>query len=412
MRLLISLIAAKMLFLGDAFGAAADYVTVAVAGAWLLWVFSRQKNSSVLKLDRIEALLILIVLLGLVWTGVAFLNGLDAMRSVSALLRLLFMFVVYNVLRRAAGRNVTDFAEWCGFSVLFVHISVGLIKYYLGFDDAVGAVIRPSGIAGHPNTLSNIAFFGALIASAYLFAGRLYAAVPAKAYCLLLFLSFWMIVASGTLKNLLALVPALVIVAFSMGGVKRSHVFATLAFSAGIMVLAWSFEPVQLRIEEAVVAGVDLSVTEGERLGSSFQWRILQWKLLINDWAGNFFWFGSGTGQVESMSGLVDENGVAYLAHSDLVTFLVEFGVVGFFAFFIVQVSLARELGGVGSGREKAVSMVAIFVALWMIGLGGNVFYSAAYTYFLWFYAGLNKGLSLAIERRAKLLSKGRLGNA
>lgn len=411
MRLLIALIAAKMLFVGDVWGGAAEYGTVAVACAWLFWLFAFKRTGSGFKLDRIEVLLVLIVLIGLVWTGVAFANGFDPIRSAGALLRLVLMFVVYHALRRAAGRNATGFAEWCGFFVLFLHISAGLIKYYLGLDDVVGDVIRPSGLAGHPNTLSNIAFFGALIASAYLFAGRFHAAVPVKAYGVLLVLSFWMIVVSGTLKNLLVLVPALVVVTLSTGRIKSSRVVATLAFSIAIIALAWWFEPIQLRIVEALAAGIDLSVSEGERLGSSFQWRILQWKLLINDWIANYFWFGSGTGQVGSMQGLADESGIAYSAHSDLVTFLVELGFVGFLAFSVANFAIGKELGRARSNREDGVPVVAIFVSLWMMGLGGNVFYSAAYTYLLWFYAGLNRGIGLAIVQRSKLLSKGRLGN-
>jgi len=141
-------------------------------------------------------------------------------------------------------------------------------------------------------------------------------------------------------------------------------------------------------------AGIQTEIAPGERVDSSLVWRFIHWSKLFNDWAQNYYLTGAGFGQVVNLNGFKTPDGRGFEAHSDIVTLILEFGLL-----FILPVlycfyrlfSLPFQL--------YSATQQKIFRVLFLCGISliisssfGNVFYSLACMYFFWFFVGWSEG--------------------
>ena len=87
---------------------------------------------------------------------------------------------------------------------------------------------------------------------------------------------------------------------------------------------------VYTRLSSMLTSSYNIGEISNEKLQNSFQWRVLQWYLLIKDWYNNYFIMGVGLGQQQILHGFIAPWGEPFIAHSDVVKLLVETGLIGF----------------------------------------------------------------------------------
>jgi len=278
-------------------------------------------------------------------------------------------------------------AERAVLSVIAIHVLLGLLLLPLGIGYEAGGVMRPSGITGRPQLLANMASLGALFSVCVLvfFQGQ-----NRKAYFLNFLLCFLFLIFSATLKNALT-----VLALIGMLGLyfiyKRSPraAFVILPLGVAAVVLIMFYTGLGDRVSQVLSGGFRVEVARGDVLESSLVWRALHWRLLIADWYENYFWTGSGLGQVVNMNALTTDSGEGYAAHSDWVAFFVELGpilsVPFIFGFFLLWRAFQHK-----SILEKPYAWTERILLLMFVimSAAGNVFYSAGFLYLFWVLAG------------------------
>lgn len=314
---------------------------------------------------------ILVVLIGSIL--VAYLNGMPIGSSFAALTKFMLMggFFVLGFILALYGKE--RIALFLMTSTIIWHLLAGIIAYLLGIGKEIEGVLRPTGIAGRVNVLANLALFATVFygARAFLEKNNRYALV------FIAFLGLCMIFFSGTLKNVISLFGAVAIYVFL--GSNRKFLTATLfiaIFIPALLALA-IYTPIGDRLVEAFVAGIDLEVEEGEKLESSLQWRVLHWKLLIDDWMARFFWQGAGFGQISNMNALKTPEGIGYVAHSDWVEFWVELGPVLFSLVLFFHFKLVTPTYKMSKqGDPLAFGLFFALIAQCIAMLAGPVYFS------------------------------------
>ncbi|WP_448552151.1 O-antigen ligase family protein [Thalassotalea montiporae] len=327
--------------------------------------------------------------IALVSTAIAFLNSMPLASSLSELMKLMlmgaFLFLGF-ILTLYGKRHIALFT--LSFAI-FLHISIGLFGYFLGLGVEVEEVFRPIGITGRVNILANIALFSCVFFTVrWLMESRhrgffLYMAV----------ISFALIIASGTLKNIISLAGVIGIYVILSSKRKFLAIFTCFILAVPTSYIVVMHTPIGDRIVETFVAGVDLEVEEGQKLESSFQWRVLHWKLLLDDWYARFRYKGAGFGQEVNMNALKLPSGQGYSAHSDWVKYWVELGPVLFTIFVFLHYRLVKPLyqaKGPESSIEKAT--LYTFLAMLIAMLAGPVYYTISFFYFFWLLMGIIAG--------------------
>lgn len=318
--------------------------------------------------------------------GVAYKNSLPLMDSISAMLRFLLMggFFVLGFILAIYGKQKT--AMFFVASTIICHMLSGIIGYFFGLGDVIHGVLRPTGLTGKVNILANLALFSALFYGIQAFFGRENRVVLTS----IAFLALIMIFFSSTLNNVISFVGAIGL--YILLGAKRKFLTISLSVFIGIpLVIGLAlYTPIGDRMMEAFNAGIDIEVEEGQKLESSLQWRILHWKLLIDDWSQRFFIFGAGFGQVSNLNALKSPSGEGFVAHSDWIQFLVELGPVLFILFIWAHFKMIRPLyRQARAGDAIALALFFAFVSQCIAMLAGPVYFSLSLFYYFWLLFGV-----------------------
>ncbi|MEQ6888252.1 hypothetical protein ABE957_06145 [Halomonas sp. CS7] len=322
---------------------------------------------------------------------VSLLNGFPVSVSLENILKFLLFIAVVHLGYRCGGdvRAIKYFK--IVFWILVAHVFCGVLFSILGYGVNVHGSSRAAGIAGGVQIYANIVMLlFVLSCSLIYFRSNLFSKRLLYLSVFLCILAFFY---SSTLKNML--VGVFVLALISLLSVKRAIWF--LAFCAFVFVITKFFlagvvEDLTIfkRLQDIMDGGFDTSLSPGEELDSSLVWRIMHWKLLLSDWVENHFLFGAGLGQSVNLDGLKMPSGDGYEAHSDIVAFLVEFGVVLsplFFLFVLIPFFVVLHC----SIKEKNPIFSSVFMSslsVLLSSFGGNVFYSLAALYFMWFFIG------------------------
>lgn len=330
-----------------------------------------------------------LLLVALISTGVGFLNRMPLNFSAAELMKFLLMggFLFLGFVLTVYGKR--HIALLTLSVAIFIHITLGFFGYFFGLGLEVEDVFRPIGITGRVNILANIALFSCVYYTVrWLMEGEnraflLYMAV----------VSFSLIIASGTLKNLISLVGVIGVYVLLSTKRKFLAIFTCIALAVPTSYVVVMHTPIGDRIVETFVAGVDLEVEEGQKLESSFQWRVLHWKMLLDDWYARFKLTGSGFGQETNMNALKLPSGQGYSAHSDWVKYWVELGPILFCLFAFLHYKLIRPLF-VESGRSNSIEKATFytFIAMLIAMLAGPVYYTVSFFYFFWLLMGVVVG--------------------
>lgn len=372
-------------------------VPVFMLSAILMFIFINAKALPILVKSKPFKYYLVLLLLFIGSTGIAYKNGMPLGASISALLKFLLMggfFVLGFILTLYGKQRIALFL--ISSSVIW-HLLAGIVGFSLGIGDEIHGVLRPTGIAGKVNVLANLALFATVFFGARAFMEK----ENRYALAFIALMGLCMIFFSGTLKNVISLFGAVAIYAF-LGSNRKlltASVF-TIIFVPTLVGLAL-YTPIGDRVIEAFVAGIDIEVEEGQKLESSLQWRVLHWKLLIDDWLARFFWLGSGFGQVGNMNALKTASGEGFVAHSDWVQFLVELGP----ALFIILIwahfkILAPVYKTAKEGNVLAFGLFFAFIAQAIAMLAGPVYFSVSFFYYFWPILGMVSAMSILKEKR------------
>lgn len=357
----------------------------------LLMIAASKKGRTGLS-DYIFLTPLLIVLLVFLF-GVlsAALNGLPLTASVTSLLRFMTMLSV------AVGAYLVVFAglgklgQQLLYASFFIHILAAILLYFVGVGYEIGGVLRPTGLTGRPQLIANIASLAIVFYLCQMLSDRKWRRAETLSVVLL---GLVFVALSGTLKNF---VSVLFISALALLSIRTRYRIPLAIFGAGILTLSIYYAvqelPIGDRLVEAIDAGLTTDVAIGDQLESSLMWRMLHWRLLLEDWLENYFWLGAGLGQVSNLNALKTDSGAGFIAHSDWIGFLVEFGPFLFVLFGIAQISIYRRIvRGDRIGYEGFYALRFCYLLLALMAVGGNVFYSAAHMYQFWWLAGLIAG--------------------
>lgn len=339
-------------------------------------------------------------LISLISSAIAFYNGMPVMSSLAELMKLLlmggffflgFILCLYNKKSVALGALT---------AAIFIHISCGIIGYFLGVGIIIDDVLRPTGITGRVNILANIALFSCVFYGIRCF-------LESKNRWFLFYISFSsfvLILLSGTLKNLISLFGAYAVYVFLSSKNKIKSVFFFIIIALPCIYAVIFYTPIGDRLIETALAGVNVEVEEGEKLESSLQWRVLHWKLLLDDWFGRFFYQGSGIGQAVNMNALKISDGKGYSAHSDWLKYFVELGPILFSLFIYYHYKLVKPL--YDSSKEGAALESATFysfIALVIAMLAGPVYFTVCFFYFFWLILGVIAGNGYVNSHKAQV---------
>lgn len=140
----------------------------------------------------------------------------------------------------------------------------------------------------------------------------------------------------------------------------------------------------QMRIKELKkIRYLSRDITE-MRSTSSFNWRVMHWKLLINKWKRKYILgYGLHTSCKFVSPWLADP-------HSDYIRYLIEtglLGLIGFMGFFIIigkRLLKLYKLSSAHSDKFLVVVTMGIFVS-WLIGMfAGNFITVTAFQFYFW----------------------------
>jgi hypothetical protein len=266
-----------------------------------------------------------------------------------------------------------------------VHVVAGIFCYALGIGPIIEGKLRVSGLFDHPNNFANLLFFSIMFYM--LFPLEEYFDMEKPALRIgkktMLILSIMALFLTITLKDIAAflLVGALISLdgdrVMGWGRRKRIAFFFSIAvLGVALVLLNGSLLD---RIHGALQSRVD--VRRGEELTSSLEWRFLHWAALVRDWHSRFFLLGVGLGNLNMLNGLRMASGQVYDAHSDIVLFLVEQGIVFFALLFLLFVRLLLQLRQKKGGDIRYGFVYYLFIGYLIQSTAGNVFYSLAFLY-------------------------------
>lgn len=365
-------------------------VPLFVFGAFLLFASSVKKNFKVgmtFLFFNHSFLLALVI----VSSFLAVLNGFPLEVSVVLLGKILIVVGVIHL------------GYWCGasvssakyfkviFFVMVFHVFMGVVMSIFGHELSVHGTSRAIGIAGGVQIYANLVMFLFVMSFSLIYFNS--SIFSLRFTYSVFFLCLVALFLSSTLKNFL--VALLVVLLMLSVSVKKLLIFSLCAFFAGFFIMLifpdyiYSSDIYQ-RFQVIIEGGFTTQLMPGEKLESSLVWRLIHWELLLSDWVNNYLFFGSGFGQSINMEGLKTPSGEGYEVHSDLIAFLIEFGAVLFPFFFFVllypvfKVFLLSRKFGYPIYSAVYFSSVSILLS----AIGGNVFYSLAAMYFMWFYIG------------------------
>ena len=130
-------------------------------------------------------------------------------------------------------------------------------------------------------------------------------------------------------------------------------------------------------------------VLKGERSTESFTWRVLNWYYLVSVWEERPY-CGYGLQTTVLVNPMKTGTGSGYVAHGDIIAYLVETGVVGLFFYVVfvlsVGVLILREyLLSQDPRRKSFLWMIFSIYVAWQVGsLAGNIITATAFHFYFW----------------------------
>jgi hypothetical protein len=350
---------------------------------------------SAVPLGALLLMLMVPVLIGVV-------NGFPAGDGAIAYLRIVLMLATatgaYLCTAFGLGREVYLVLA----ATLAIHVIAALALYPIGVGFEIGGVLRPTGITNRPQLISNIAGFAIIVGlGEMLFVSR--RVTPGGLVLLLLGVVF--VLLSATLKNFIAVVVVSALMAASVRSRHRVLIFSGVAvLLAAVVAYSLVALPIGERLADAAQAGVTADVAQGDKLESSLMWRVLHWKLLLEDWYRRFFWTGAGLGQVGNMDALKTDSGDGYIAHSDWIGLFVETGPLLFCAIGLCLFWVYRKVSTLAAAGCPECGVAKFgFLLFVLMSVVGNVFYSAAFAYQFWLLLGYAEGQSFLANSNREL---------
>ncbi|MCS0430616.1 MULTISPECIES: O-antigen ligase family protein [Vibrio] len=325
-------------------------------------------------------------------TAIGVIQGYSLLTSVSTYIRLVTCQCIF--IFGCLSYSIPRVRKWF-FVVVFLSVFIHLIAGALGPVLALGAeeidgVVRYSGLAGKINILANFALFFAVLFYVY------YDSSKSNLTLLAFLLSVFVVFVTGTVKN--AIILILFISYLSLVKSNRKIIIIPLFFIIIVPIGIYIFQhtSISARVSEFVETGISINIEQGEKVGNSFNWRLMHWRLLLSDWFNEHFWFGTGLGHYVVLDALTTQSGITFDPHNDWIKFLLEFGFLGFL-FFIYFLWRLLQFTFYLSNKDplsKGVfySLCASLIAM----LSANVVYSLPIFYYFWALLGFSyyKGLT------------------
>lgn len=376
-------------------------VGILLSGLFVYSIIKVRKLESFVS-NKLSINIVLLLLVCSVSTFVAVYNGLPIKESLTALSKLLIVFFLLYF-SYLCGRSIKSLLYlkvviWC----LFVHVLLGVILMPFGVVDEVHGASRLIGISGGVQVFSNLAMLLFLYSALSLILKES-TVFPKHTLLSFLVIALTAMVLSNTLKNFgaaLITLSLLFIVDFRKV-IKWVPPMAILLIIAAPFIFDWFIESeVYERLVVVWEAGIKTTLEPGEKLESSLVWRFIHWSKLFNDWSQNYIYTGAGFGQITNMSGLKTPDGRGYEAHSDIVTIILEFGLLLSIPVFVLLFKLfSRTLSLYLSSHQKLFKVFFLCgVSLVIASSFGNVFYSLACMYFFWFFVGWSEGYARKVN--------------
>jgi len=255
--------------------------------------------------------------------------------QIQSLLKIFLIFCILISTFYSVAKLGFSYVEKFIVAALFLHVCIGLVMALVGIRVDIQGDARIAGLTGHVNTYSLCCF----LLVVYLLPDALRRLFSLRAGIVIV--SLCGLILSLTLSYIAAVVVVFVVIAWKMKLFRRvgSGIFVTVAIAAvSFLDLSGLFQ----RLETINISSAVFSVEEGDILNNSFEWRLLHWRLLLNDWVNNYFYFGVGIGNAVHMRALKGDDGVGFNPHNDWILFLVEFGVVAVSVFFFTLWRMVR----------------------------------------------------------------------
>jgi hypothetical protein len=322
--------------------------------------------------------------------------GLPIIDSALALSKLIIIFLIlfFSYLCGMSSRALLYFKVviFC----LFIHVLLGIVLKPLGFVEEIHGATRLLGLTGGVQVFANIAML-LFVYSTVSVILKDYKMFSLPLLILFVVVSLLAMVMSNTLKNFAA---ALLTISFlflvDFRKAMKWLIPLGVVFIISIPLLySWFMESeIYGRLLIVWEAGIKTELEPGEKLESSLVWRFIHWSKLFNDWGQNYYVTGAGFGQITNINGLKTPDGRGYEAHSDLVTIILEFGLV-----FVLPILYCFYLLFSLPLKLYNTTHLKVFRVMYLCGLSliisssfGNVFYSLACMYFFWFFVGWSEG--------------------
>lgn len=131
-------------------------------------------------------------------------------------------------------------------------------------------------------------------------------------------------------NNTMRIIASLVFAMFIYYVLYRKKYIYLIVLSVLVIALIVINKEIYSRLVSIFTSNYNVAEMSGTEHENSFQWRIMEWYLLITDWYKNYLFLGVGLGQQTALHGFITLWGEPYMAHSDFVKLLVETGLIGF----------------------------------------------------------------------------------
>ncbi len=272
---------------------------------------------------------------------------------------------------------------------LAIYIASGIMGLFmLAPYELVDEIIRPIGFAGASEVMGHLSMFAFIF-----FLGMCFVYKNKKrTYYPLMLMSLILLLMSSHLKNIFIALPSVLLLFWLFGKIKLINIVYIFVFSVIAITLGMKYGgnlSFIVRINELFSTGISLGIGEGDVVTNSGVFRIIHWKMLFNDWYQNYFIFGVGAGNIYSLKGFGYDLGHRLAAHSDVVTFIVELGVLVFPLFLYYIIYNFWILYKISKFNMKFKVLLAVYFSLLGASFAGGVYFSAAHSYLFWFIVGL-----------------------
>ncbi len=208
--------------------------------------------------------------------------------------------------------------------VIFYHITTGYMSLILGDASVIYQNIRLSGEFG------NAGQFGLLMGLSFILLLLIIKNTGDLLHKIFMFITIMLIAILLAYNNTMRIIVSLFFAFFMYYIVYKKKYIYFIIISLALITLLLINREIYFRLSNLLTANYDVSGLGSGGIENSFQWRVMQWYLLITDWFNNYLLMGVGLGQQTFLHGFIAPWGEPYVAHSDFVKLLVETGLLGF----------------------------------------------------------------------------------